>query len=91
MKNEIVLYQSKEVHFIFSHCGLGSPLGVRGKGGEKRKNEMHPSKELAQHIEVRVDDETVWLNRNQIANLFARDVKTIGKHINNILGKMNLK
>ena len=50
------------------------------------KNEiiLYQTKELAQHIEVRVDDETVWLNRNQIADLFGRDVKTIGKHINNI-------
>ena len=36
-------------------------------------------------LEVRVEDETVWLNRNQIALLFDRDIKTIGKHINNIL------
>ena len=34
-------------------------------------------------LEVRVEDETVWLNRQQIASLFDRDVKTIGKHINN--------
>ena len=27
----------------------------------------------------------MWLNRNQIATLFDRDVKTIGKHINNAL------
>ena len=36
-------------------------------------------------LEVRIEDETVWLNRNQIAALFDRDVKTIGKHINNAL------
>ena len=36
-------------------------------------------------LEVRVEQETVWLNRNQIALLFDRDVKTIGKHINNSL------
>jgi len=36
-------------------------------------------------IEVRVEDETVWLNRHQIASLFDRDVKTIGKHISNVL------
>ena len=36
-------------------------------------------------LEVRIEDETVWLNRNQIATLFDRDVKTIGKHINNAL------
>jgi len=36
-------------------------------------------------LEVRVENETVWLNRQQIAQLFNRDVKTIGKHINNAL------
>ncbi|MDE6116102.1 MAG: virulence RhuM family protein [Duncaniella sp.] len=36
-------------------------------------------------LDVRVENETVWLNRNQIAVLFGRDVKTIGKHINNAL------
>ena len=36
-------------------------------------------------LEVRVEDETVWLNRQQMASLFGRDVKTIGKHVNNAL------
>lgn len=36
-------------------------------------------------IPVAVDNEMVWLNRNQMAELFDRDVKTIGKHINNAL------
>jgi len=36
-------------------------------------------------LEVKLKDETVWLNRQQIALLFGRDVKTIGKHINNAL------
>lgn len=36
-------------------------------------------------LDVRVENDTVWLNRNQIALLFDRDVKTIGKHINNAL------
>jgi len=34
-------------------------------------------------IEVRIEDETVWLNRQQLAFLFDRDIKTIGKHISN--------
>lgn len=34
---------------------------------------------------VTVENESVWLNRNQISTLFERDVKTIGKHINNAL------
>ena len=36
-------------------------------------------------LEVRLEEETVWLNRNQMSVLFGRDVKTIGKHINNAL------
>ena len=38
-------------------------------------------------LEVRVRDETVWLNRQQLATLFGRDIKTIGKHINNALNE----
>lgn len=36
-------------------------------------------------LEVRLKNETIWLNRNQIAELFGRDVKTIGKHVANAL------
>ena len=36
-------------------------------------------------LEVNLENETVWLNRNQMSELFDRDVKTIGKHINNAL------
>lgn len=38
-------------------------------------------------LEVRLENETVWLNRNQMALLFGRDVKTIGKHISNALNE----
>ncbi len=50
------------------------------------KNELilYQAKELAMRIEVIVEKDTVWLNRQQISSLFNRDVKTIGKHINNI-------
>lgn len=43
--------------------------------------------EISTRIEVRIEDDNVWLNRNQIAELFNRDVKTIGKHINNALNE----
>ena len=36
-------------------------------------------------LPVTIEGETVWLNRNQMSELFDRDVKTIGKHINNAL------
>ncbi|MBR0191080.1 MAG: hypothetical protein IJQ31_03330 [Thermoguttaceae bacterium] len=36
-------------------------------------------------LPVTVEHETVWLTRLQLAELFDRDVKTIGKHIQNAL------
>ena len=36
-------------------------------------------------LPVQVSTDTVWLNRSQLAELFGRDVKTIGKHIGNAL------
>lgn len=36
-------------------------------------------------LEVRLEGDNVWLNRSQLAELFDRDIKTIGKHINNAL------
>ena len=36
-------------------------------------------------LDVKLDSETVWLNRQQMPDLFDRDIKTIGKHINNAL------
>ena len=38
-------------------------------------------------LEVRMEEDTVWLNRQQMALLFDRDVKTIGKHVNNALNE----
>ena len=49
------------------------------------KNEIVLFENQDVKLEVNVKDETVWLNREQIAKLFNRDIKTIGKHINNAL------
>ena len=38
-------------------------------------------------LNVNTDGDTVWLNRTQLAELFDRDVKTIGKHIKNALAE----
>ena len=35
-------------------------------------------------LKVSIENKTVWLNRHQLSELFDRDIKTIGKHINNI-------
>ena len=45
--------------------------------------EIYSSKNGSVEIRVRTDGHNVWLNRQQIASLFDRDVKTIGKHIAN--------
>lgn len=35
-------------------------------------------------VYVQLENDTVWLNRQQLALLFERDIKTIGKHVNNV-------
>ena len=42
-------------------------------------------------IGVKLEDETVWLSANQMANLFDRDEKTIRKHINNVFSEGELE
>lgn len=51
------------------------------------KNEivLFETKDQEVKLSVSVDKGNVWLNRQQMAELFGRDVKTIGKHINNAL------
>ena len=49
------------------------------------KNEIILFENQKIKLEVNIKDETVWLNTNQMAELFDRDVKTIRKHINNAL------
>ena len=42
-------------------------------------------------IEVKLENETVWLSANQMATLFGRDEKTIRKHINNVFSEGELE
>jgi hypothetical protein len=51
---------------------------------------LYKNKDDQIKLEVNIQDETVWLNRNQMALLFNRDIKTIGKHINNIFSEGEL-
>lgn len=52
--------------------------------------EIYQSPDGQTQIEVRLADESVWLNRQQLAELFGRDVKTIGKHVNNVFREKEL-
>lgn len=42
-------------------------------------------------IDVRLEDETVWLSLDQISELFQRDKSTISRHIKNIFDEGELK
>ena len=46
---------------------------------------IYQSEDGKTQLDVKLEGETVWLNRQQLAELFDMDVKTIGKHINNAL------
>lgn len=52
---------------------------------DEKKNEIILFENQGIKLEVNLKDETVWLNRQQLSKLFERDIKTIGKHINNAL------
>ena len=52
---------------------------------DEKRNEIVLFENQGVKLEVNLKDETVWLNRLQLSELFGRDIKTIGKHINNAL------
>lgn len=52
--------------------------------------EIYTSTDGHTTVQVVMENETVWLNRNQLAELFDRDVKTIGKHVNNVFSEGEL-
>ncbi|MEA3449133.1 MAG: hypothetical protein U9Q98_11920 [Bacteroidota bacterium] len=51
---------------------------------------LYQAEDETTSLEVRVKNEMVWLNRHQIGYLFDRDIKTIGKHINNVFNENEL-
>ncbi|SEM57402.1 death-on-curing family protein [bacterium A37T11] len=53
--------------------------------------EIYQSSDGQTQIVVKFEQDSVWLNRNQLAVLFGRDIKTIGKHINNVFNEGELE
>lgn len=45
---------------------------------------MYQTEDGLTKIEVTLENETVWLSQNQMAELFQRDKSTISRHIKNI-------
>ncbi len=54
---------------------------------EEKKIVIYQTLDGKTAIDVKLENEMVWINRQQMAELFDRDVKTIGKHINNALNE----
>ena len=54
---------------------------------DEKKNEIILFENQGVKLVVNLKDENVWLNRQQLSELFDRDIKTIGKHINNALNE----
>jgi len=46
--------------------------------------------ELAEHIGVRMVEETVWLSQDQMVRLFERDQSVISRHIRTIFNEEEL-
>lgn len=61
--------------------------GIAGKGGEIV---MYRAKDGRTTLDVRLDQETVWLDAHQMADLFGRDRTVIVRHIRNIYGTNEL-
>jgi hypothetical protein len=56
------------------------------------KNEiiLYRPNEAAEHIEVHLENETVWLNQEQISHLFQRNQSVISRHISNVFREEEL-
>ena len=46
---------------------------------------IYRSKGKKIQLEVKLEQETVWLSQKQIADLFIKDIRTINEHIQNII------
>ncbi len=77
-------------------------VGCRVKSKQERNSELkimtmqneiilYQSNELPERIEVRIEDETVWLTQQQMATLFMQTKQNISLHINNCFNENELQ
>ena len=52
---------------------------------------IYQSDDEQTQLEVQLDQETVWLNLNQMADLFGRDKSVVSRHLNNIFREGELE
>ena len=53
--------------------------------------EIYQTKDGSPQIEIKFDNETLWMNQKQIAKVFGTKIPAINKHINNIINEGELK
>ena len=57
----------------------------------ENKIEIYQGENGQTQIEVKFEQETVWLNQKQMAELFGKDVRTINEHIKTIFNSHELE
>lgn len=64
---------------------------MRNKMEEQNKDIIiYQSEDGKAHLHVRLENQTMWLSANQMADLFGRDETTLRKHINNVFSEGEL-
>jgi death-on-curing family protein len=68
------------------------PSAIEGSD-EPQKGEIviYQDKHKKASLEVRLEQETVWLSQAQMADLFAKDIRTVSEHVQNIYKEGELK
>ena len=56
----------------------------------EKQIEIYQTADGETQIEVRLEDDTLWLNQRQMAELFDKDVRTVNEHIKNIFSDKEL-
>lgn len=56
-----------------------------------KKIEIYTTNDNETTVEVRFDEETVWLNQEQLTQLFQRYQSVISRHLNNIFKEGELE
>ena len=52
---------------------------------------IYQSEDGLTHIDVKIDNDTVWLTLDQMAALFDRDKSTVSRHIKNVFDEGELE
>ncbi|SHH13562.1 hypothetical protein SAMN05720766_107138 [Fibrobacter sp. UWH9] len=64
---------------------------VSANNGEKNEIIVYQPEGGEFHIEVRLDNDTVWLTQAQMAELFGKSVSVISRHISNVFEEGELE